>query len=156
MQGTPRKITQAILYEGIGIACVAPILSLGFEQGLAYTTALSVVISLIAMSWNMLFNLAFERWEQRQPQPTRTLGRRLLHSLVFEGGLSIILLPVIALWLHIDLLTALVTDLGLFGFFFCYSLLFQWLFDRVFDLPQASKPLRSTAQSAAAQCRESL
>jgi Predicted membrane protein len=63
MQGKARKIVQAILYEAIAVACVAPALELAFGAGMAQSTVLSVLMSGIAMSWNMAYNWAFERWE---------------------------------------------------------------------------------------------
>jgi uncharacterized membrane protein len=95
-------------------------------------------MSASALAWNMIFNALFERWEARQPQRQRTLSRRLLHSLGFEGGLTLMLLPLIAWWLSISWWAALATNLGLFGFFFVYSLVFQWVFDRVFDVPESA------------------
>ncbi len=118
MQGTPRKILQAILYEAGGVLFVAPALALTYEQGMGYSTLLSLVISAVALAWNMLFNGLFEWWERRQPSRQRNWQRRLLHSLGFEGGLTLILTPVIGAWLGISLWLALVTNLGLFVFFF--------------------------------------
>jgi len=45
----------------------------------------------------------------------------------------------VAWWLNISWWTALVTDLGLFVFFFFYALVFQWAFDRVFDVPVSAQ-----------------
>ncbi|MNE83987.1 Bacterial Transmembrane Pair family protein [compost metagenome] len=87
----------------------------------------------------MLFNLAFEYWESRQVCRARTLGRRVLHALGFEGGLVVILVPLIANWLHIGWWTALMTDVALFVFFFFYAFVFQWGFDRVFDVPDSAR-----------------
>jgi len=66
MQGKARKIVQAILYEAIAVACVAPALELAFGAGMAQSTVLSVLMSGVAMSWNMLYNWVFERWEARR------------------------------------------------------------------------------------------
>lgn len=145
MQGVVRKIVQAVLYEAGGVVFVAPALSLAYGQGLAYSTALSLAISAVALTWNMLFNLAFEHWEARQQCRSRTLGRRIVHAFGFEGGLTIILVPLIAQWLHISWWTALVTDVALFVFFFFYAFVFQWAFDRVFDVPESA---REAAESA--------
>ncbi|SFO25342.1 Uncharacterized membrane protein [Pseudomonas sp. NFACC24-1] len=139
MQGTPRKILQAILYEAGGVLFVAPALALTYEQGMGYSTLLSLLISAVALAWNMLFNGLFEWWERRQPSRRRNWKRRLLHSLGFEGGLTLILTPVIGAWLGISLWLALVTNLGLFVFFFFYALVFQWGFDRVFDVPLSAQ-----------------
>ncbi|MFI7799283.1 bacterial transmembrane pair family protein [Pseudomonas sp. DD1] len=138
MQGPSRKILQAILYESIAVAVLSPSISLIYDEGLAHAGALSLMLSVCALLWNVLFNYVFECWEARQPQRARTLGRRLLHSLGFEGGLVLLLVPLVAWWLEISWWAALVTDLGLFVFFF-YALAFQWVFDRVFDVPESAK-----------------
>lgn len=86
MQGPSRKILQAILYESIAVAVLSPSISFIYDEGLAHAGALSLMLSVCALLWNVLFNYAFEFWEAHQPQRARTLGRRLLHSLGFEGG----------------------------------------------------------------------
>ncbi|KVV21389.1 hypothetical protein WK79_18335 [Burkholderia ubonensis] len=139
MQGLPRKITQAILYEAIAIACISPAIATLFGEGLVYSGALSATMSAIALLWNMVYNTLFERWEATRVQRTRTLGRRIIHACGFEGGLIFILVPVVAWWLKISWLDAFLVDLGLFAFFFCYAFVFQWAFDRVFDVPVATK-----------------
>ncbi len=141
MQGPTRKVLQAVLYVLIAVAFITPILALLYDQGMAYSGLLSVLMSTAALVWNMIFNALFEKWEARQPQRRRTLTRRLLHSLGFEGGLTVLLLPLIAGWLSISWWAALATNLGLFGFFFFYSLAFQWAFDRVFDVPVSAMEL---------------
>ncbi|AIR91119.1 PACE efflux transporter [Pseudomonas cremoricolorata] len=142
MQGTPRKIVQAILYEAIAVACVAPALAWLFDAGMAQSTALSLIMSGVALSWNMAFNWAFERWESGRKQRRRTLWRRFLHALGFEGGLVLLLLPLVAYWLSISLWQALLTNLALFAFFFVYAFVFQWAFDKVFDVPLSAQQVR--------------
>ena len=150
MQGLPRRITQAVLYEAIAISCISPAIAAIFKQDLVYSGALSATMSAIAMLWNMIFNALFERWEASRRQPTRTLGRRILHATGFEGGLIFILVPVVAGWLDISWLDAFVVDIGLFAFFFGYAFVFQWAFDRVFDVPAATKGNEPNAHAPAA------
>ena len=57
-------------------AYVAPALELAFGAGMAQSTVLSVLMSGIAMSWNMAYNWVFERWEARQHRRGRTFLRR--------------------------------------------------------------------------------
>jgi uncharacterized membrane protein len=66
------------------------------------------------------------------------LGRRLLHSLGFEGGLALMLVPLMAWWLDISWWQALVADLGLLLFFFFYAFAFQWVFDLLFGVPTSA------------------
>lgn len=141
MQGARRKVVQAVLYEAGALVFVAPALSLIFDQSMGHSTLLSVVISAIALLWNMLFNQAFEALERHKGWRTRTPARRLLHAMGFEGGLVVLLTPVMAYGLGVSLAVAFGANLGLFVFFFIYAYGFQWLFDKAFGLPvQRSAP----------------
>ncbi len=133
-----RRILQAVLYETVAIAFVGPVLSLAFDKPQSSTLALAVVLSTIALSWNYLFNGLFEKWESRQPVRGRSFARRLAHGLGFEGGLTVILIPVMSLWLAISPLEAFLANLGLLAFFFFYAMAFTWAFDRLFGLPASA------------------
>lgn len=136
MQGAKRKIVQAVLYEAGALIFVAPALSLVFGQGMGHSTVLSVVISTVALGWNMVFNHLFEAYERRCGWRERTPLRRMLHAVGFEGGLTAILTPVMAHGLGVGLGTAFLANVGLFAFFFIYAYGFQWVFDKAFGLPR--------------------
>ena len=144
MQGIKRRVVYISIYEIIAIT----ICSVGFaalsERSLGHAGVLSLIASAIAVSWNLLFTIVFEAWEARQTVRGRSFRRRLAHALGFEGGLILLLVPVIAWWLDVSLLHALVMDLGLAAFFLFYTFVFNWTFDRIFGLPL------SAAQSSAA------
>jgi uncharacterized membrane protein len=139
MSPTTRRVLQALLYEAIAIAVVGPVLSLAFDKSPTSTFGLAVVLSTMALTWNYVFNWMFERWESRQSVRGRSFARRLAHGAGFEGGLVIILLPVMSLWLDISLTTAFLANLGLLVFFFFYAIAFTWCFDRVFGLPASAR-----------------
>jgi len=145
MQGTKRKVVQALLYEFCAMCFVSPAIALAFDRSMSYSGILAVMMSSIAMSWNMLFNALFERWEARQASRERTLFRRLLHSVGFEGGLTLLLVPVMAWWLEIGLVAALFADIGLLAFFFVYAFVFQWCFDRMFGVPDSARDVPECA-----------
>lgn len=138
MSPTTRRVLQAVLYEVIAIAAVGPVLSIAFGKSQASTFALAVLLSTIALVWNYAFNWMFERWESRQSVRGRSFARRLAHGAGFEGGLVLILLPVMSLWLDISPAAAFVANLGLLVFFFVYAIGFTWAFDRVFGLPASA------------------
>ncbi|HSC82070.1 MAG TPA: PACE efflux transporter [Pseudomonas sp.] len=139
MQGTKRKVLQAVLYELVGALFVSPVIAYAFDESIAYSSTLALLLSLCALLWNMLFNSAFEYWEARQVQRTRGLWRRILHAAGFEGGLALLLVPLMAWWLDISWLQAFLADLGLLAFFFLYAFVFQWAFDLLFDVPESAK-----------------
>ncbi len=126
------------MYEFFAVALVGPVLALAFDEPIGSSLGLALVMSTIALSWNYLFNLMFERWEARQPVGGRSALRRLIHGLGFEGGLLFILVPVLAFWLDLGLVAAFLTNLGLFAFFFVYAIVFTWAFDKVFGLPASA------------------
>ncbi|EYC49824.1 membrane protein [Hylemonella gracilis str. Niagara R] len=140
MQGIRRKIVYVTLYEAIAIAICTVGFALASGQGLGLASALSVICSLTAVLWNLVFNHAFERWEARQPVRGRNFKRRAAHALMFEGGLVLLLVPLIAWWLDVGLWHALVMDLGLVLFFLIYTFAFTWAFDKLFGLPTTATP----------------
>jgi uncharacterized membrane protein len=144
MTPTTRRIVQAALYEGIAIAVVTPTLMLAFSHPPGSAFVLSALMSSIALTWNYLFNLVFERWETRQVVKGRSLARRIAHGVGFEGGLALILLPVMAYWLEVSLWAAFVADMGLLAFFFVYTVAFTWAFDRIFGLPLSAQARSET------------
>lgn len=138
MSPRTRRIVQAILYEAFAIAFVGPVLSVIFDEPPTSAIGLAVVLSSIALAWNYLFNTIFEYWESRQSVRGRTFTRRLAHGIGFEGGLTVILVPVMALWLNTSPLSAFLANLGLLAFFFVYAIAFTWAFDHVFGLPASA------------------
>lgn len=138
MRPKTRRVLQAVLYEFFAIVLVSPILSVIFDKPATSSLGLAVLLSSIALGWNYVFNMLFEYWERRQSAEGRSFKKRLLHGIGFEGGLVVILVPVMALWLDISALRAFQTNLGLLVFFFVYAIAFTWAFDRVFGLPASS------------------
>lgn len=126
------------LYELLAIAC-ASVLFVLLGQQPAASGAMAVVASAIAVAWNIGFNHLFERWEARQSVKGRSVRRRVAHALGFEGGLALVLVPLMAWWFGIGLWQALVLEAGLLLFFLAYTYVFNWSFDRVFGLPAAAQ-----------------
>ena len=141
MQLAPRtrRIVQAVLYESLAVGFVAPVLSLVFGQAPLSALGLTLTMSLIALAWNYGFNAVFERWEAGQTVKGRSWQRRIAHGVLFEGGLALILVPVMALWLEVSMWEAFVADIGILLFFLVYTVVFTWVFDRLFGLPSAAR-----------------
>ena len=149
MQGIKRKVVYVGLYEAIAIV----VASFGFAamsgQELSHAAPLSVAASVIAVVWNLIFNSLFEMWESRQAVKGRSVARRVAHAIGFEGGLVVILVPLVAWWLDVSLMAALFMDLGLVVFFLVYTFVFNWVFDRVFGLPASAMNAPQGASQAA-------
>lgn len=133
-----RRIVYVTAFEGIAIGFSALIfLMLGHDEtssGLA-----AVISSTVAVVWNLVFTTMFEWWEARSAVRGRSVLRRLVHAALFEGGLAVVLTPVLAVLLGISIGEAFVTNLGLLLYFLVYTYLFNFAFDRIFGLPQSAK-----------------
>jgi uncharacterized membrane protein len=136
MTGIKRKVVHATLYELIAISMVSPILTYVFHKELGTTVVLSAIVSVIAVTWNIVFNYAFEAFERKIGNTARPTIMRVAHTVLFEVGLILFLVPLFAYWLHISLVTAFLTDLGLMSFFLLYTFVYNICFDRIFGLPQ--------------------
>jgi uncharacterized membrane protein len=139
MTPTRRKIVQAVLFETLGTLVATAYLWLVSEAGAGSSLVLAVLTATIALGWSFLFNSIFEAWEARQLVKGRSLSRRTVHALLFEGGLVLISIPVMAWWLGVGYLEALAYEAGLIALFIVYTYLFTWGFDRVFGLPTSAQ-----------------
>ena len=75
----------------------------------------------------------------RQSTKGRSLRRRTAHALLFEGGLVLICIPLMAWWLQVGLLEAALYEAGLIAVFIAYTYIFTWGFDRLFGLPASAR-----------------
>lgn len=145
MQGVKRKLVYVTAYEVIGMAISALGLALLSGTTPASTGPLAVIITTIAVSWNLIYNYLYEFWESRQASRTRTLKRRILHAVGFQLTLVVYLIPLIAWWMEISLLQALLLDMALIVIIPCYTFVFNWAFDKIFGLPTSALPAAESA-----------
>jgi len=141
MQGLKRRIVHALLFEASALLLVVPLAVWILDDSAMHLGILTVMLSLIAVGWNMIFNQWFESWEADQDDHRRTLLRRIAHAAGFEGGLLVITLPLIALWMDMSLWQALLTDIGFSIFYLAFGFVYNFIFDAVFGLPKLTKPL---------------
>lgn len=135
MQGVRRRITYVLGYEAFSLVIATTGLAVLGGSAAATTLPLAVVISLVAVSWNYVYNLLFELWEARQVSRARSLRRRIVHAIGFQATLVVFLVPLIAWWMKITLLEAFILDLALIIIIPCYTFIYAWVFDKLFGLP---------------------
>lgn len=127
---TPVERTfHAVSYEIIGIVTSAPIISFLSGKPMNESGALAVVVSLIAMLWNYLFNLLFDKL-QDQYHFRKNLFVRILHGTGFEVGLILLTAPSIALLFNMGVIDAFFLELGMLLYFFPYTIVYNWIYDK--------------------------
>ena len=124
------RIAQATGFELLAVLLCTPLLAWAMDKPVLDMGLATVAIGLIALGWNVLFNGLFDRLLKRlalSPSP----WTRVLHALLFEGGLVAVCVPLIAWWLQISLLQALIMDIGVLLFFLPYTYVYHWAYDVV-------------------------
>lgn len=144
LQGPKRRILYVGLYEAIAIL-VSSLIFVAIGQKASDSGVMAVAASVIAIGWNLTFNYLFEKWESRQRIKGRSILRRIVHAIGFEGGIAAMLIPLMAWWFDISLWEAAVMEAGLLVFFMVYTFVFNWCFDRVLGLPASAQALPTTA-----------
>ncbi len=124
------RFLHSLAFEVVAIAICAPLGAWLLGYSLAHIGLLTLMISLLAMSWNMVFNTLFDR-AQRRIGFKRTLMARGVHALMFEVGLLLAVVPLAAWWLGIGLWEAFVLDIGIALFFLPYTFVFNWTYDHL-------------------------
>ena len=94
---------------------------------------ITLVASLIATAWNFVYNLWFDKALLAWRGTTgKTLPIRVAHALLFEGGLLVLFLPLLAWYLGITLWQAFIMDIAMSVFYVVYGFVYNWVYDKAF------------------------
>ncbi|MBO9122283.1 MULTISPECIES: PACE efflux transporter [unclassified Rhizobium] len=136
MRSVSDRIRHAISFELIGLAIITPLGAFAFGMPIADIGVVGVASATVATAWNYLYNLGFDHVMQRLTGGTKkSLAVRILHAVLFEGGLLVALLPLIAWYLGVSLLQAFMMDVSFALFYLVYAFAFNLAYDRIFPLP---------------------
>ncbi|CAI3115927.1 hypothetical protein MWMV17_MWMV17_00929 [Acinetobacter calcoaceticus] len=135
MQGVKRRIVYVSSYEVIGMIISSVGLAILAGDSVEHTGPLSVMITTIAVTWNFIYNVLYEKWEARQSSNIRTVTRRVGHAIGFQLTLVLFLIPLIAWWMDISLIAAFWLDVAFIIIIPIYTFIFNWGFDKLFGLP---------------------
>lgn len=136
------RLVHTILFELIALAILIPVAMFVTESGAGPMTILSVLLSLIAMAWNYIYNWGFDHTFGSN-RVSRSFKMRLVHGAGFEIGMVITSFPVLMWMLDFSFLTVLMMDLGVVLFFFIYAVIFNWVYDLIRSEKQPVKPLNN-------------
>ncbi|AZE68802.1 Uncharacterized membrane protein [Pseudomonas synxantha] len=122
------RVFQALGFEGLALLICTPLLMWVTGRPALEMGAVTLGISLLALSWNVIFNSLFDRLKTRL-QLVNGGWTRVLHALLFEGGLILMAVPLIAALMKISLLEAFILDIGVLLFFLPYTYVYHWGYD---------------------------
>lgn len=135
------RVRHALMFEAIALAIFIPGSAVLFGQSLEHMGVIGIASATIATVWNFIFNMGFDRAMLRlRGSVHKTLAIRVAHTLLFEAGLVLVLIPMIAWYLGIGLWAALLMDLAIVAYYLVYAFFFNMAYDRVFPIPAAATP----------------
>ncbi|MEG0858195.1 MAG: multidrug/biocide efflux PACE transporter [Pseudomonas sp.] len=122
------RIVHAVGFEAIAVLICAPLGAWLLNRSMLEVGTLAVVLSSVAMLWNMLYNSVFDRlWPADRVK--RSVKVRALHASGFEIGFVLIGVPIAALMLNLSLVQAFVLEIGFFAFMLPYTMAYNWGYD---------------------------
>lgn len=134
------RIRHALSFELIALIIIIPTAAFFFDKPIESMGVVGVLSATLATAWNYIYNLAFDTVMMRVKGTTlKTTLDRVVHSLLFELGLLVALLPLIAWYLQIGFWEAFIMDISFALFYVVYAFCFNWLYDRVYPLPEWNK-----------------
>lgn len=125
---TKERIFHSVLFEAIALVFVITAATVFTDAGAKSATGLAVGLSLIAMCWNYIYNLGFDRIFGYN-RIERTFKMRIGHGLGFELGMIFATLPLMMWVLQLDFWTVFVMDIGVVIFFLVYAIVYNWCYD---------------------------
>ncbi|WP_107495812.1 PACE efflux transporter [Thalassobius sp. I31.1] len=130
------RLRHTFLFELIALSLVAIFGAWITGHSPAEMGTLGLMMSLLAMAWNLIYNWMFDQWDMKyRNMAPRGVKIRIIHALLFEGGLLIAGIFIVAWWLSITLVQALLLDLGFAAFFLVYAYVFNLTYDKTFPVP---------------------
>jgi len=127
---TLERLFHTVLFEllGASLAIIGLILFTNHQPEALSGTV--IVLMTIAMTWNFVFNAVFDRLYPGKREQ-RSLKMRIYFVLVFEAGLLLLTIPVLAYILNISLLEAFLLDISVTIFITLYAFAFNYCYDHI-------------------------
>ena len=132
------RVRHALMFELIGLAIITPSSAWLFDKPMLDMGVVGIFAATVATVWNFLYNLGFDHaMRYRYGHVRKSLWHRVVHTLGFELGLLMVLLPPIAWYLGMTLWQTFLLDLAIAAFYIVYNFVFNIIYDRVFPIPAA-------------------
>lgn len=138
------RIHHTLGFKVIGLLIFVPLASWLFGYNLQPIATIIVAGSIIATVWNFSYNLLFDYALLRlSGELYKTVPLRVLHAFLFQGGLLLLFLPMIAWYLGITLWEALMMDMTMATFYLVHAFVYNWVYDKAYPIQKAGNSHRS-------------
>ena len=127
---TLERLFHAVLFEFLAIIGSVIGLMMFTDYELVSLSGTMIAIATIAMGWNFVFNIIFDKFYDA-PREQRTVKQRVLYIAWFESGLLLLTIPVMAFILNISLIEAFWLDISVTIFITIYAYVYNYAYDHI-------------------------
>ncbi|OEF01605.1 hypothetical protein A136_02855 [Vibrio crassostreae 9ZC13] len=127
---TLERVFHSVLFEVLAVTLSIIGLAIFTDHDVNALSGTMIVVATIAMIWNYCFNRIFDRYFTGE-KSKRSLKLRVFHVVLFEAGLLIATIPVMAYLLNVGLWQAFLMDIGVTIFITIYAFVFNLIYDHV-------------------------
>lgn len=128
--GVLERIFHAVLFEVLAVLLSIGLLMVATDHDVGSLSGTMILVATIAMCWNFIFNWGFDQFFTGAKEK-RSVKLRIFHVILFEIGLLVFTIPVIAYILDVGLWEAFVMDVGITIFITVYAFTFNLIYDKV-------------------------
>ena len=139
MRSSLDRVRHAIIFEGLLLFLTVVLLTGILNQPATHMGSFGIIMALIAMVWNYIYNYLFDHAMVYLKNPLYPRGFRLrvFHAVSFELGLMLASVPFTMIWMNFTLFQALGLDIAFTIAVLFYTLIFNYTYDMIFPIPQA-------------------
>ncbi|NOJ12782.1 PACE efflux transporter [Vibrio splendidus] len=127
---TLERVFHSVLFEVLAVTLSIIGLAIFTHHDVNALSGTMIVVATFAMMWNYCFNRIFDRYFTGE-KSKRSLKLRIFHVVLFEAGLLIATIPVMAYLLNVGLWQAFLMDIGVTIFITIYAFVFNLIYDHV-------------------------
>ncbi|MEZ9764746.1 PACE efflux transporter [Vibrio splendidus] len=127
---TLERVSHSVLFEVLAVTLSIMGLAIFTDHDVNALSETMIVVATIAMIWNYCFNRIFDRYFTGE-KSQRSLKLRIFHVVLFEAGLLIATIPVMAFLLNVGIWQAFLMDIGVTIFITIYAFVFNLIYDHI-------------------------
>lgn len=124
------RVFHSVLFEVLALFIMATFIHFFTNEDPLALTGFGVFMSFLAMAWNYVYNILFDK-QFGSNRLSRGVKLRFLHSIGFEGGLMIVSVPLMMNILDKGFIDVMIISFAINTFFLTYSILYNWTYDNV-------------------------
>ncbi|OAN10964.1 hypothetical protein A3K86_18445 [Photobacterium jeanii] len=128
--GAIERIFHAVLFEVLAVSLSIVLMMVFTDHEVSAVSGTMIIIATIAMAWNFVFNWVFDKFFTEDKEK-RSIKLRIFHVILFEIGLLVLTIPVMAYILQVSMIEAFIMDVGVTVFITIYAFIFNWVYDNV-------------------------